>query len=68
MIHTIWNILLTILCLLWYIFVLTILTLSSRKRILSFNLVISCIKDIFDIWDCDIESVIFRLNQIKKKK
>lgn len=67
MLHTVWNILLTGLCLGWYMIVLILLCLTSRKRALSFDLVVKCVRDIFEIWDCDIESVIFKLKQFNDR-
>ena len=67
MITTLVYVILSAFCLLWYCFVISITAIFSRKRILCFNLLVSCIRDICEIWDCNIEDVQFRLNQIKKR-
>lgn len=67
MLMTVFNAVLSIVCLLWYIFVILIIALVSRKRELIFNMATSCVRDIFDMWGCDMEAVTFRLNQIKTK-
>lgn len=67
MLMTLFNLILSLVCILWYIFVILIISLVSRKRELVFNMAISCVRDVFEIWNCDMEAVIFRLNQIKTK-
>ena len=67
MLMTLFNLLLSIVCLLWYIFAILIISLVSRDRELVFNMTVSCVRDIFEMWGCDMEAVIFRLNQIKTK-
>lgn len=67
MLMTLFNLILSLVCILWYIFVILIISLVSRKRELVFNTTVSCVRDIFEMWDCDMEAVIFRLNQIKTK-
>lgn len=68
MLKTLWNIAITLICVLWYSVVLLFTLLVSRDRDFCFKMVISCVRDVFEIWDCDIEDVVFRLNQQKNKR
>ncbi len=67
MLKTLWNIIITLLCVFWYSITLLIILLVSRDRNLCFRMTISCVRDVFEIWDCNIEEVIYRLNQQKEK-
>lgn len=68
MLKTLLNIAFTITCVLWYSIILLIILLVSRDRNLCFKMTISCVRDVFELWDCDIEEVIYSLYQQKEKK
>lgn len=68
MLKTLLNIAFTLTCVFWYSIILLIILLVSRDRNLCFKMSISCVRDVFELWDCDIEEVIYRLNQQKRKR
>ena len=67
MLMTLFNLIFSLICIICYIILILIISLVSRKRELVFNMAVSCVRDVFEMWDCDMEAVIFRLNQIKTK-